>query len=103
MGMLGASAVGMAGGALSGSMIYWFARFLFSQQASTELQASDLAGKAGRVVVSIPADGVGQVRCQVGEEMVDRIARSKDGTAIGANSLVIVEQVMGELLVVRRQ
>jgi membrane protein implicated in regulation of membrane protease activity len=103
MGMLGASAVGMAGGAVFGSMIYWFARFLFSQQASTELQASDLAGKAGRVVVSIPADGVGQVRCQVGEEMVDRIARSKDGTAIGANSLVIVEQVMGELLVVRRQ
>ncbi|MDX1982894.1 MAG: hypothetical protein SFV51_21670 [Bryobacteraceae bacterium] len=103
LGTLGASGVGLVSGFAFGSLIYWFARFLFSQQASTQLQVSDLAAKPGRVVVAIPAGGVGQVRCQVGDEMVDRIARSIDGTAIGQNSLVIVEQVAGEMLVVRRQ
>jgi membrane protein implicated in regulation of membrane protease activity len=101
--ILPASGVGFVSGVLFASIIYYFARFLFSQQATTELRGGDLLGQTARVVVSIPSDGVGQVRCQVGEELVDKIARSSDGGAIPENSLVKIHQVLGEIVVVRRE
>jgi membrane protein implicated in regulation of membrane protease activity len=100
---LGASGVGFASGICFASLIYLFARFLYGQQATTRLQASDLAGRTARVVVSIPTKGVGQVRCQVGEEVVDTIARSRDGQAVPENTIVVVEEVLGEIVIVRPQ
>ena len=100
---IAASGVGFAGGVSFASLIYLFARFLYGQQASTKLEAADAVGRAARVVVAIPANGVGQVRCQIGEEMVDRIARSRQGTAIPENTVVLVEEVLGEMVIVRPQ
>ena len=60
-----------------------------------------MLGKTGRVVIGIPNGGVGQVRCQLGEEMIDKIARTKDGQALSENTIVIVEQVLGEIVIVR--
>jgi len=45
---------------------------------------------------------VGQVRCTLGESVVEKIARSKDGEPIPANTLVKIEAVVGETVVVRR-
>lgn len=98
-----ASGVGFASGVFFASLIYLFARFLYGQQATTKLEATDAAGRTARVVVAIPANGVGQVRCQIGEEMVDRIARSRLGTAIPENTVVLVEEVLGEMVIVRPQ
>ena len=98
-----ASGVGFASGVFFATLIYLFARFLYGQQATTRVQVQDFAGMTARVVVAIPANGVGQVRCQVGEEMVDRIARSKSGGAIADNAIVVVEEVLGEMLIVRPQ
>ena len=72
----------MATGTVFGGAIYAFARFLYSQQASSEVRSSDLVGTIGRVVIAIPADGVGQVRVRLGEELMDKIARTRDGGAI---------------------
>ncbi len=99
---LAASGIGFITGAVFASLIYMFARFLYGQQASTEVKATDLLGQTARVVVGIPKDGVGQVRCRVGEELVDKIARSSDGTPISENTPVTVEQVLGEMLIVHR-
>ena len=52
----------MAGGLLSGTIIYLFASFLFSQQASSEIRVSDLAGSIAQVSVGIPRAGEGRVR-----------------------------------------
>jgi hypothetical protein len=101
--VLPASGVGFASGALFASIIYWFARFLYNQQATTEVKLADLLGATARVVVPIPASGVGQVRCQIGVEVMDKVAKSADGTAILANSVVTVERVLGEVVVVRLQ
>ncbi|MCW5979859.1 MAG: NfeD family protein [Bryobacteraceae bacterium] len=98
---LAASGVGFASGIGFGSLIYLFARFLYGQQASTHLQTEDMMGKTARVVVSIPAGGIGQVRCQLGEEVIDKIARSKDGAALPENTIVVVDQILGEIVVVR--
>jgi hypothetical protein len=54
------------------------------------------------VIVAIPAGGLGQVRCRIGDELVDRIARSRSGEAIAENSPVRVEEVLGETVVVSR-
>jgi len=97
-----ASGVGLVSGAFFGSLIYVFARVLYGQQASTDVRGSDLIGQSARVVVGIPAGGVGQVRCQIGEQLVDRIARSQDGQAVSENSQVFIEAMLGETVVVRR-
>lgn len=102
MSTAGASGVGFVSGMFFASLIYAFARFLFSQQASTEIRSSDMVGQRVRVIVGIPAGGVGQVRCRVGEELIDKIARSRDGAAIAENEFVKVEEALGEVVIVRR-
>jgi membrane protein implicated in regulation of membrane protease activity len=97
-----ASGVGMVSGGFFASLIYAFARFLYGQQASTEVSHSDLVGQTARVVVAIPAGGVGQVRCQVGEQLIDKIARSDDGQSVSEHSSVRIESMLGETAVVRR-
>jgi hypothetical protein len=55
------------------------------------------------VVVGIPANGVGQVRCQIGEEVLDKIARSRSGEAVAEHAIVTVEETLGEVVIVRPQ
>jgi membrane protein implicated in regulation of membrane protease activity len=95
--------MGFASGMGFGAIIYYFAKFLYSQQASTSVRAGELTGKTARVIVAIPEGGIGQVRIHLGEEMVDKVAKTKDGIAVNQNTLVLVEEVMGDLLIVRPQ
>lgn len=97
-----ASGVGLASGVVFGGVIYAFLRFLYGQQATSEVRTSDLVGQNARVVVSIPANGVGQVRCRIGEELVDKIAQSRDGLAIPENTPVQIEEVLGETVIVKK-
>lgn len=97
----GASALGFFSGLFFASIIYAFARFLFSQQATTEIRSADVVGQTARIVVSIPKGGVGQVRCRVGEELIDKMARSADGRPIPENTVVKVQEVLGEFVIVR--
>lgn len=101
--VLPASGVGFLSGLVCASAIFSFAKFLYGQQATTENTASDLVGQAARTIVSIPAGGIGQVRCRVGEELIDKMARSRDGSAVSENTIVIIEQVLGEIVIVRPQ
>jgi hypothetical protein len=99
-GVLGASGVGFASGAFFAGLIYAFATFLYGQQASSDVHTRDVIGAAARVIVAIPANGVGQVRCQLGEELIDKIARSRDGGAIPENVAVTIVELLGETVVV---
>ena len=96
------TALGVAGGLVFGTIIYLFASFLFSQQASSEVRVSDLMGSTAQVSVAIPKAGLGQVRCTMGESVVEKIARSHDSEPIAINTLVKIEAVVGETVVVRR-
>ena len=64
---------------------------------------TDLVGQTARVVVSIPAGGIGQIRCRVGEELVDKIARTRDGESVPENVSVLIDEVLGETVIVKRQ
>ncbi len=102
MAPLPASGVGFLSGVFFAGLIYAFARFLWSQQASTETRTFDLLGLTARVIVGIPRAGVGQVRCRIGEQLVDKIARSQDDEAIPENAVVRIEEVLGETVIVAR-
>lgn len=96
------SAFGLISGAVFGGGVYAFARFLYDQQASSDVLAKDLVGQAARVVVTIPSGGVGQVRCRLGEELIDKVARARDGATIPEHTTVRVEEVLGEVVIVSR-
>src|SRR5687768_14838546 len=91
-----AALIGFGSGLVFGGAIYALARFLYNQQAGTEVRAADLVGVVGRVVIGIPAGGVGQIRVRMGEELMDKIARTRDGAAIPENMSVQIEEVLGE-------
>jgi hypothetical protein len=98
-----ASGMGFVSGVIFGGIIYYFAKFLYGQQASTDVRSTDMAGRTARVIVAIPGGGVGQVRFQVGEELVDKVAKSHDGSALAANSIVRIQEVHGEMVIVRAE
>lgn len=100
VGIFTSSMFGLGGGGVMAALIYFFARFLYGQQASSIISSSDLVGRTAQVTVSIPPNDSGQVRCLIGESLVDKIARSKDGSAIPYNSLVKIEDVIGESVIV---
>ncbi len=100
---LPSSGLGFGSGVVFALIIYAFARFLWSQQATSEVRATDLVGQTARVVVAIPPGGIGQVRCRLGEALIDKIARSGTEEPIPENAVVRIEEVLGETVVVRKQ
>ena len=97
-----ASLAGALSGFLMGGLMAMLGRFLYNQQSTSEVRSDDLIGQTCRVTVGIPAKGIGQIRCRIGEELVDKIAQGRDGIAIPENSSVQVETVLGETVIVRR-
>jgi hypothetical protein len=100
--VLPSSLLGFFGGFALGWVVYVFARFLYSQQASSDITASDLLGQTAKVTVTIPRGGLGQVRCVIGESQIEKIACSHDGSEIPVNSLVQIEDIQADSVVVRK-
>ena len=96
------TAMGLASGLVFGGIVYLFVSFLHSQQASSDVRVQDLMGRMAQVSVAIPKGGLGQVRCTLGESVVEKIARSVDGAEIPGNALVKIEAIVGEQVLVRR-
>ncbi|HLY62508.1 MAG TPA: hypothetical protein VKV95_17340 [Terriglobia bacterium] len=94
--------MGLGGGLFFGAIIYLFASFLYSQQASSDIRMSELVGGTAQVTVAIPQGGVGQVRMTMGESVVEKIARAQDGGEIPIGTLVKIESIVGEAILVRR-
>ena len=99
-GVFTSSFFGFIGGVVLASIVYAFARFLYSQQASSTINIAELVGRTAHVTVGIPTNGYGQVRCLVGESVVEKIARSRNGGEIPNNAVVRIEEVVGESVIV---
>ena len=54
LGPLPASGMGFVSGLVLSSIVLAFARFLYRQQASSDVRTTDLVGQSARVVVAIP-------------------------------------------------
>lgn len=101
LGIVSSSIIGSLSGVFFAGLIFGFARFLYSQQSSSDVKRGDLLGRTAEVIVTIPSGGLGQVRCLVGETLVDRIAQAADGSSIPVHSIVTIESDTGQTLVVR--
>jgi hypothetical protein len=92
--------VGLLGGAALGGAVFAAGRWLYRQQASSSVSAAQLVGRAAQVTVGIRPGGVGQVRCRVGEEYVEKLAHARDGGGIEAGAVVVIEEVADGAVVV---
>ena len=60
----------------------------------------DSVAPSAQVTVSIPKGGVGMVSCLVGEERIEKIARTVDGAAIKAGTTVMIDELGSDCLLV---
>jgi membrane protein implicated in regulation of membrane protease activity len=100
LGVLASSLLGLASGVVLGGVVSLFARFLYSQQASSSVSASQLVGRTAQITVTIPAGGIGQISCRIGEERVERIARSRDNSELKSGTLVRIDEIAGDSVIV---
>jgi len=94
------SIFGLFGGVIFGALVFYFGRFLYRQQASSSVTEEDLIGRTAQVVVAIHAGQIGQIACRVGEERVEKIARARDGAEIKTGSIVRIESITGDAVIV---
>jgi membrane protein implicated in regulation of membrane protease activity len=100
LGIVSSSLLGLAGGVVLGGLVSIFARFLYKQQSSSSVTTAQLIGRSAQVVVSIAPGSLGQVSFRIGEERVEKLARSKDNQEIKAGAIVRVDEIAGDSLIV---
>jgi len=100
LGIVPSSLLGLTGGVVFGGLISLFGRFLYKQQSSSTVSMAQMVGRTAQVIVSITPGSVGQVSCRVGEERIERLARSKDNQEIKAGSMVRVDEIAGDSVIV---
>lgn len=99
-GVVPSALLGLASGFVLGGSVALFARFLLAQQSSSSVSGTQLVGRTAQVTVTIPAGGVGQISCRVGEERVEKIARSRGGAELKSGALVLIEEFTGDSVIV---
>jgi membrane protein implicated in regulation of membrane protease activity len=99
-GIVASSIAGLAGGILLAGIVSLFARFLYGQQATSSVGSAQLVGRTAQVIVSIAPGSLGQVSCRIGEERIERLARSRDNVEIKAGSLVRIDELAGDSVIV---
>lgn len=97
------SLIGLLGGVVFAAIVSLFGRFLIAQQASSTVTDEDLIGRTAQVTVAIKAGEIGQITARVGDERVEKIARSRDGDEINAGTLVRVAAVAGDSVIVEKE
>ncbi len=97
------SLIGLLGGVIFGGVVLLFGRFLIGQQASSSVTDSDLVGRTAQVTVAIKSGEIGQITARIGDERIDRIARSADGEEIKAGTMVTVAAIAGDSVIVETE
>ena len=100
LGVAASSLVGLGSGILLGGAVALFGRFLQGQQATSSVSGTQLVGRTALVTVAIPAGGIGQITCRVGEERVEKLARARDGAGLKAGDRVLIEEFAGDSVIV---
>ena len=95
--------MGFVLGVVMASIVYQFARLLYSQQASSEVRMTGLVGQTAEVSVALPAGGVGQVVVFTRGERTEHIARAADGAALPRGTAVVITALGGDSVVVQKR
>jgi hypothetical protein len=79
---------------------FLFRKLLYSQQSSSSVSTEDLIGRTAQVVVGIKPGALGQISCRVGEERIEKLARTIDGEEIKAGQMVRIESIGSDSVIV---
>ncbi len=99
---LASSVYGLLSGLMMSGLYVLAMRVVRSQQASSLIEDEELVGLIGRVTVPIPAEGLGEVSCQLKAQSTRRLARSKSHQAIPEGAMVRIVEMQGDVAVVER-
>jgi membrane protein implicated in regulation of membrane protease activity len=99
-GVVASSLIGLLGGVIFGGVVSAFGRFLIGQQATSSVTDGDLIGRTAQVTVGIKAGEIGQISTRIGDERIDKIARSKDNEEIKVGTIVKVASISGDSVIV---
>lgn len=99
-GAIGGSLFGLLGGFIFGAIVFYFGKLLYSQQSSSSVSAEDLIGRTAQVIVAIKPDQLGQISCRVGEEKVEKLARTVSGEEIKPGQLVRIDSIGSDSVIV---
>ncbi|MGQ0541951.1 MAG: hypothetical protein ACT4O9_08900 [Blastocatellia bacterium] len=100
LGALASSFAGLVGGVIFGGVISAFGSFLAGQQSSSSITDNELVGRVAQVTVAIKPGVVGQITAKIGEERVEKIARSNDEQEIKPGTMVRISAVAGDSVIV---
>lgn len=95
-----ASGVGVIVGVVMSSVVFQFAKILYSQQASSELHMTSLVGTTAEVSVAISAGRVGQIVVSGRGDRSEHLARSADGAPIARGRTVVITAIGGDSVTV---
>jgi hypothetical protein len=95
-----ASGVGVVCGLVMATIVYQFAKLLYSQQVSSELRMTGIIGSLAHVTVAIPAGGVGQVVVTSAGQQTEHLARAAGGAAIARGTEVVIAEFHGDAVIV---
>jgi len=95
------SGFGLLGGVIFGAVVFYFGKLLHSQQATSSVSLDDLIGRTARVTVAILPNQLGQVTFTVGEERVEKLARSADNSLIEIGTTVRIDSFADDSVLVR--
>ncbi|MBA2493135.1 MAG: hypothetical protein H0V31_00395 [Acidobacteria bacterium] len=99
-GAAGSSLFGLFGGVVFGAIVFFFGKFLFSQQSSSSVATEDLIGRTAQVIVGIKPNQLGQISCRVGEERVEKLARAISDKEIKIGEVVRIDSVNSDAVLV---
>ncbi len=99
-GAVGSSLLGLVGGVIFGGIVSAFGRFLIGQQSSTTVTDDDLIGRTAQVTVTIKPGELGQITARIGDERVEKLARTSRGEEIKTGSIVRVAAIAGDSVIV---
>ena len=94
------AAVGAA--AIAGGMFFFYSKVLVAGQGSSEVRLAEISGKKAEVVIPIPKNGLGQVAFVARSARTTWGARSVDGKPIPRGTVVTIESVTGNTVIVSR-
>lgn len=99
-GAAASSGFGLFGGVVFAAVVSLFGKFLIGQQASSSVTDDDLIGKTAQVAVAIKPGEIGQISVRIGDERVEKIARSGADEEIKAGTLVKIAAIAGDSVIV---
>lgn len=94
------SVIGLGSGFVFGGLIFGFGYFLTTQESSSSVTERDLVGRTAKVIVGIKPNSIGQISCRIGEERIEKLARTRDGKEIKSGETVFIEELTGDSFIV---